>query len=137
MKKYFFILVLSSFLFSCQNKTKSLLVKKWDCVQIENLAPMDKHFVTTEDSLNTVKIEAALKTLVWTFNSNNTYNCSTGTINTVQGNYQISSDEKTLTLVPVSQNTINTYLITAISDYELVLTSTGTAVPIIMHFRQH
>ena len=122
---------------SCQSKTKKLLVKKWDCVQIENLAPIDKNFATAQDSAAAIKIETALKALTWTFNSNYTYDCSVGNSITVQGTYEITPDEKTLILTPISKNNINRYTITTVSDYELTLSSTGTTVPLILHFRPH
>jgi len=86
---------------SCQNKTKNFLVKKLDCVQVENLAPIDKHFINKEDSAVAVKVEAALTSLSWTFNKDNTYYCSTmGNRITVQGTYEITEDDKTLLLTP-------------------------------------
>jgi hypothetical protein len=126
-----------TFLFSCQSKTKKLLVKKWDCVQIENLAPIDKNFATAQDSAAAIKIETALKALTWTFNSNYTYDCSVGNSITVQGTYEITPDDKILILTPISKNNINRYSITSVSDNELTLTSTGTAVPLILHFKPH
>ena len=135
---YLFIAVFAvTFLFSCQSKTKKLLVKKWDCVQIENLAPIDKNFATPQDSATAIKIETALKALTWTFNSNYTYDCSVGSSITVQGTYEITPDDKTLILTPISKNNINRYTITTVSDYELTLASTGTALPLILHFRPH
>ena len=141
MKKYtyYFFIPLCSIvlLISCQSKTKKFIVKRWDCVQIENLAPIDKNFATAQDSAAAVKIEAALKALTWTFNSDNTYDCSVGNSITVQGTYEIMPDEKTLILTPVSNNNVNRYLITTVAENELTLTSTGTAVPLILHFRPH
>ncbi|WP_460561154.1 hypothetical protein [Ferruginibacter profundus] len=138
MRKLFYLIICCLFctaLLSCQNKTKNYLVKKWDCVNVENLAPLDKHFITKEDSAVAIKMEAALKTLSWTFNNDNTYFCSTlGNKITVQGTYAIADDEKTLTLTSLTKNTINTYTITSISDIEMTLTSTATTVPLILHF---
>ncbi|MEI9959058.1 MAG: hypothetical protein WDM90_22705 [Ferruginibacter sp.] len=125
---------------SCQSKTQKLIVKKWDCVQVENLSPVDLHYATKEDSANATKFETALKALSWTFNSNGSYNCSTinGMI-TVQGTYEISSDEKTLTCTSSSGNNSNTYTITSIEDFGMILTSTsiGASAPLIMHFSPH
>jgi len=122
-------------LISCSNKTKKYLVKKWDCVQVDNLTPIDKNFITPEDSAVAVKMEQALKALSWTFASNNTYQCSTiGNRITVQGTYEISADGKTLTLTPLSKNSINSYTITSLSDIEMTLTSTATKVPLVLHF---
>ena len=106
-------------------------------MQIENLVPFDKNFATAQDSAAAIKIETALKALTWTFNSNNTYECSVGSSITTQGTYEITPDEKTLTLTSVSKNTINNYSITTIAENELILTSSGTTVPLILHFRLH
>ena len=123
---------------SCQNKTRKYLVKKWDCVQVDNLAPLDKNFISKEDSVRAEKMEAALKTLSWTFNNDNTYYCSTlGNVITVQGTYEITDDEKTLTLTSLTKNTVNAYMITSISEEEMTLTSTAVTVPLIMHFSPH
>jgi len=125
-------------LISCQNKTKNYLVKKWDCVQVDNLAPIDKNFISKEDSVKAFQAEAALKTLSWTFNNDNTYYCSTlGNTLTVHGTYEITDGDKTLTLTPDSKNSINTYSITSLSEIEMTLTSNDTRVPLILHFRPH
>ena len=125
-------------LLSCQNKTKNYLVKKWDCVQVDNLAPIDKNFISKEDSVKAFQAEAALKTLSWTFNNDNTYYCSTlGNTLTVHGTYEITDGDKTLTLTPDSKNSINTYSITSLSEIEMTLTSNDTRVPLILHFRPH
>jgi NhaP-type Na+/H+ and K+/H+ antiporter len=131
----FFCIALMTLLSSCQNKTKQLLAKKWDCVKIDNLSPIDRKFITSQDSVNADKMEAALKELTWTFNSNSTYLCQVGEKITVQGIYEIAKDEKTLTCTSSSQNTSNTYIITALTDNEMILTSTGITVPLVMHFR--
>jgi hypothetical protein len=114
-----------------------MLIKKWDCVQVENVSTVDKNFITAEDSAVAVKVEAALKTLSWTFNSNNSYQCSVNNFVVTQGIYNITDDEKNLICTPESKTTINNYHITSLSEDELILTSTGIAVPVIMHFRPH
>lgn len=121
----------------CNNKTKNFLVKKWDCVQVENLAPVGNNAITPQDSAIAMQTEAALKALNWTFSTNNTYQCSIGDKITTQGTYEISADEKILTLTPSSKNITNIYGITTITENELTLTSTGTNVPLILHFRPH
>lgn len=134
----YFLFAVGSFIFfnSCENKTKNLLAKKWDCVQIDNLAAIDKNFASKEDSVAAVKIEAALKALSWTFTKSNTYQCnSIGGIITAQGSYEISEDEKMLTCTSFTKNAVNTYMITSLSEVELTLTSTATMVPLILHFR--
>jgi Lipocalin-like domain (DUF4923) len=138
MKKLHYILyvfiTLTCFI-SCQNKTKNYIVKKWDCVQIENLAPIDKNYITKEDSVVAIKMEAALKALSWTFNKDNTYQCGIGNTITTQGTFEISADEKVVMLTSSTKNNTNTYIITSISDIEMTLTSAAATVPIIMHFR--
>ena len=137
--KYCFVLIVLCWAFSsCQDTTKKYLAKKWDCVQVENLAPLDKHFISKEDSAVASKMEAALTTLSWTFNNDNTYYCTAfGDRKTVQGNYEISEDDKTLVLTPYSKNNINVYTITSISETELTLTSNATTVPLVLHFSPH
>ena len=138
LKKFFYCLLpISLLVSSCQNKTQKLIAKKWDCVQVENLAPIDKSFNNPKDSAIAVQTEAALKALSWTFSSNNTYQCSIGERTTIQGTYEITPDEKTLNLTSITKNSINSYLITSLSEFELTLTSTGTNVPLILHFRPH
>ena len=139
-KKYYLLLPLFTatlLFYGCQNKTKSFITKKWDCVQVENLAPMSNNAITPQDSAIAMQTEAALKALNWTFSTNNTYQCSIGDRVTTQGTYEISADEKTLTLTPSSKNIINVYGITIVTENELALTSTGTNVPLILHFRPH
>ncbi|MEI8059146.1 MAG: DUF4923 family protein [Ferruginibacter sp.] len=139
MKFYSIILICCSILIlsSCENKYKKLISKKWDCVKIENLASVDENLFNAQDSAAALKIKDALNSLVWTFNSDNTYSCSIGIGSTVKGIYQISSNENLLTLTLVSENNINIYLINNLTETELTLTSRGTQLPLIMHFRPH
>jgi hypothetical protein len=141
MKKLIYFLCIVTLvvcLVSCGNKAKKHLARKWDCVQVDNLTPLDKHFITPEDSVVAVKMEQALKALSWTFGNDNTYQCSTiGNRVTVQGTYEISGDEKTVTLTPLSKNSVNVYTITSLSDIEMTLTSTATTVPLVLHFSPH
>jgi hypothetical protein len=135
---FYCLLPIIFLLSSCQTKTKQLLVKKWDCVQVENIAPPNKGFNKKEDSVATSQmqeLQAALTALSWTFNTNNTYQCSINDRVTVQGTYEITTDEKVLICTPESKNNINSYTITAISESDLVLTSAGTTTPLILHFR--
>jgi len=137
MKKLNYSLLVISLLISlvsCQSKTKNFLIKKWDCVQVENISLIDKNFATAQDTAVAMQTEAALKALSWTFNSNNTYQCSVGNRVTVDGTYELTDDEKTITCTSSSKNSINSYTITSISEFQLILTSTGTAVPVILHF---
>jgi hypothetical protein len=134
------LLPVAFLLSSCQTKTKQLLVKKWDCVQVENIAPLNKGFNKKEDSVaasQILELQAALTALSWTFNKNNTYQCSISGKTTVQGTYEITNDEKKLICIPDSKNNSNSYIITAISESDLVLTSAGSAIPLILHFRSN
>jgi hypothetical protein len=139
MKIYSLLLICSSvfILASCSSKTQKLIAKKWDCVTIENLAPVDENLFTAQDSAVAVKVKEALNSLVWTFNSDNTYSCSIAMGTTVEGHYDISIDEKLLTLTPNTKNNINIYLISNLSETELTLRGSGTSIPVIMHFRPH
>jgi hypothetical protein len=103
---FYCLLPIAFLLSSCQTKTKQLLVKKWDCVQVENITPAGNKFMSPEDS-----------------------------VTTVQGTYEITGDEKKLICTPDSKNNVNSYIITKISESDLVLTSAGTTTPLILHFR--
>jgi hypothetical protein len=138
LKYFLLVAVVLVGVISCQDKTKNYLVKQWDCVRVENLEPIDKHFISKEDSAVALKLETALTTLSWTFNNDNTYYCTAfGDRKTVQGTYEISEDEKTLILTPFSKNNINAYTITSISAIELTLTSRATTIPLVLHFSPH
>jgi hypothetical protein len=139
MKIYSFLFIFCSIviLVSCTNKTKKQLAKKWDCVKIENLAPVDENIFTAQDSAVAQKIKDALNSLVWTFNSDNTYSCSVSAGTTAEGTYEISIDEKLLTLTTGSHNNTNVYVITNLTDTEMTLKGSGNSQPVIMHFRPH
>ncbi len=130
------LLSIAFFLSSCQSKTKQLLAKKWDCVKVENLAPVNKKFLPPEDSLVTAQLENALQNLSWQFNADDTYQCSTGGIVTVQGIYQLSDDGKALFLTSAGNNS-NNYVIVTLTELELVLKGQTTGVPVVLHFREH
>lgn len=121
---------------SCQNQTKQLLVKKWDCVQVENLTPVNKNFLNKEDSLVTAKLETALQQLSWQFNDDNSYQCSTAGIITAEGNYTITDDKQFLILTSTKKN-INSYKIVSITQQELVLNGQTTNMPVVLHFKPH
>ncbi len=136
-----FFLAIAAIIFtlsSCQNKTLQLLNKKWDCVNIENLDPVDtKKFASPEDSTAAANIESALKELNWTFNKDLGYQCSIGDKTVTQGTYQLTEDEKTLVCTPNSKNIVNRYTIIDITDDELVLSNQVNTTSIILHFRPH
>lgn len=136
-----FFLAIATIIFalsSCQNKTLHLLIKKWDCVKIENLDPVNtKKFASPEDSTAAAKIETALNELNWTFNKDLSYQCRIGDKTVTQGTYQITEDEKTLVCTPNSRNIVNRYSIIDITDDELVLSNQVNTTSIILHFKPH
>lgn len=121
---------------SCQNQTKQLLVKKWVCVQVENLTPVNKNFLNKEDSLVTAKLETALQQLSWQFNDDNSYQCSTAGIITAEGNYTITDDKRFLILTSTKKN-INSYKIVSVTQQELILNGQTTNMPVVLHFKPH
>ena len=121
---------------SCQNKTLQLLNKKWDCVKIDNLEPLDKKgFTSAADSIAANKIATALESLNWTFNKDHSYYCGVSDKITSRGNYELGEDEKTLVCTTQLQKTVNRYTITTLTDDELVLTSLGSNMNLVLHFK--
>lgn len=128
---FFFILTLAS----CGNKTVQQLSKRWDCVQIENLQPIDTKFQSREDSVRAVQVEAALKELNWTFSKDGSYTCSIGNRITSSGTYKMADNDKTL--ICTTANNVNTYAIKSLTDQELQLSNNVNGTEIVMHFRPH
>lgn len=120
---------------SCTNKTVQQLSKKWDCVQIENLQPIDTKFQSPEDSAKAIQVQSALKELNWTFTKDLEYRCSIGERVTTSGTYKLADNDKTL--ICTSTNNVNSYTIKALSDQELQLSNTVNGTEITMHFRPH
>ena len=136
MKSFLAILAMLLVLSSCQNKTLQLLNKKWDCVKIDNLDLIDKKAITSAaDSIAANKIATALAGLNWTFNKDHSYYCGVSDKITSRGNYEVNEDEKTLVCTTQSQNTVNRYTITTLTDDDLVLTSLGSNVNLVLHFK--
>ena len=136
MRIVFIMLVSLLVLNSCQDKAVQWLNKKWDCVKIDNLDPIDKKtFTSAKDSLNAAKIESALTELNWTFNNDNSYRCSVGDKTVTQGTYHLAG-KNTLICKSFSGN-INTYNIEILSEDELVLSSQENNVHLVMHFKPH
>jgi hypothetical protein len=122
------------FLISCQSKTEKLLVKKWDCVKVDNLDPVDTRFQTPKDSIETVALEAAMKSLSWSFNKDGTYNTYAAGRTIVQGIYFINEKEKTLKLITGVNNNTNYYTINALTENEMVLSSEMNRKSIVLYF---
>ena len=123
------------FLSACRNKTVVLLTKKWDCVQVENILPPDTKFQSPEDSANAVQLQSILQSISWTFKNNMKYECSVNSRITVQGKYELLEHDKILILQPESNNNINRYIITSLTENELVLSSSAQNTKLVLHFR--
>ena len=137
MKSFLAIIVFitAALLFSsCQNKTQQLLIKKWDCVKVDNLDPVDTKFQTPEDSAKVAAVEAALKSLSWTFNKDGSYTTSTGGRTNVQGIYTVNEKEKTLTCVTSVNNNSNTYTINTLTENDMSLSSVVNRKNVVMYF---
>jgi PBP1b-binding outer membrane lipoprotein LpoB len=134
MKSFLSILTIIILLASCQSKTEKLLIKKWDCVKVDNLDPIDTRFQTPKDSIETAAVEAAMKSLSWTFNKDGTYNTYAAGRMIVQGIYFINEKEKTLKLITGVNNNTNYYTINALSENEMVLSSEMNRKNIVLHF---
>ena len=124
-------------LFSCQNKTVNLLSKKWDFEKMDNVDTENKKFTSPEDSVATVNMQMAMKLLSWEFKKNMDYECSVGNRVATQGTYELSENDKILTMTPKSKNNINNYTIKVLTENELVLNGLADGAMVTMHFRAH
>lgn len=120
---------------SCRNKTVELLSQKWDCVQVENIVPPDTRFQSAEDSVNAVQLQSMLQILNWTFTNNMTYSCAVGSRVTVQGKYELIENGSILILTPETKNNINRYIITSLTQNQLILTGSAENAKLVLHFR--
>ena len=120
---------------ACRNKTVVLLTKKWDCVQVENILPPGNKFQSPEDSANAVQLQSILQSISWTFKNNMKYECSVNNRITVQGKYELLEHDKILILKPESNNNINRYIITLVTENVLVLSSSAQNTKLVLHFR--
>lgn len=120
---------------ACRNKTVLLLTKKWDCVQVENMLPPDNKFQSPQDSANAIQLQSILQAISWTFKNNMKYECSVNSRVTVQGKYELLENDKILILKPESKNNINRYIITSLTDNELVLSGSAGNTKLVLHFR--
>jgi hypothetical protein len=137
--KFFLVTAVMIFaLSSCQDKNMQLISKKWDCVKIDNLDPIDKRsFSSPSDSIAASRIETALKELNWTFNTDHTYQCSIGDKTVTRGTYELADNARTLICTTLSKNTVNRYTISTLTDDEMVLNNQVTNVNLILHFKAH
>ena len=120
---------------ACRNKTVILLTKKWDCVQVDNILPPDDKFQSPQDSANAVQLQSILQFISWTFKNNMKYECSVNSRITVQGKYELLEHDKILILKSESKNNINRYIITSLTENEMVLSSSAQNTNLVLHFR--
>ena len=137
MKNLLFLIIVFSCLgfASCRNKTVVLLTKKWDCVQVDNIVPPDARFQSKQDSLNSEQLKTLLQSISWTFKKNMRYECAVGSRVTVKGKYQLLEDDKILILTSETKNNINRYLITNLTENEMVLSGSAENTKLVMHFK--
>lgn len=140
MKRPVFIFPLICLLFvfgACRNKTVSLLAKKWDCVQVDNIVPPDTKTLSAKDSANAEQLKALLYSLNWTFKTNKHYECALNDRITVKGKYQLLENDKLLICTPASGNSINRYIIKSLTADELVLAGNAENTNVVLHFKPH
>lgn len=130
---FFFSLII---LFSCQNKTVNLLSKRWDFDKMDNV-DVNTKFTSPEDSVATANMQMAMKLLSWEFKKNGDYVCNVGNRVATQGTYELSENDKLLTMTPSSKNTINNYTIKILTENELVLSGLADGAAVTMHFKAH
>ena len=138
MKKSFLLfqaglLLLTFVLLSCQSKTKQLLTKKWDCVQVENLVPLSDKIISSQDSLVAMRMTNALKNLQWNFKNNMEYECSTGGMITAKGTFSFTIDKKSIICTSTTGN-VAIYDIVQLTEDELILKNLMENVNIVLHF---
>jgi hypothetical protein len=122
---------------ACRNKTASYLCRKWDCVKLENMDAITKSIRSPEDSAGIVNFEKLATDLSWTFNSDKTYQCMTGSRITSKGSFALLDNGKTIACTSDSKNSNNIYSIVQLSDEDLVISNTVNGIPLVMHFRPH
>lgn len=125
------------FLSSCQNKTIHLLTNTWDCVQVDNIIPPNTKMISKKDSVNAEQLKLVLQSISWTFKKNMKYVCSVNGRITVQGKYELQEHDKIMLCTPESKNCINRYMITALTENELVLSGRAENTSLILHFKSH
>lgn len=120
---------------SCHNKSIDLISKKWNCVQVENILPPNAKFLSSQDSIDAIRLQTLLKSINWTFFNSLTYECEVNNNITVKGTYEIDEKDRTLVLTPNSRNNINRYIINSLTGNELVLSGSAENKKLVLHFR--
>ncbi len=124
-------------LVSCRNKTVQLLTKKWDCVQVDNIAPPNAKNLTAKDSADTEQLKSLLQSISWTFKDRMKYECALNDRVTVQGKYELQGNDKILICTPESKNSTNRYIIKTLTAGELVLAGNAENQNLVLHFKPH
>ena len=119
---------------SCRNKTVELLAKKWDCVQVDNIVPPNT-MLSAKDSADSEQLKMLLQSLNWTFKNNMSYQCAINDRITVEGKYELLKNSKIMICTPVSENSINRYVIKSLTADELVLAGNAENTNVVLHFR--
>lgn len=133
----FLFLITLIFFNSCRNKTVVLLTKKWDCVQVDNIVPPNTKMLSSKDSANTEQIKAVLLSLNWSFKSRMKYECALNERVTQQGKYELLQDDKIIILTSQSKNSVNRYIIKALTENELILSGNAENTSLVLHFKPH
>lgn len=136
--KHIPLVLLAVVLFSsCRNKTVVLLTKKWDCVQVDNIVPPDTKFQSKQDSLNAEQLKTVLQSISWTFKNNMRYECAVGSRVTVKGKYQLLEEDKILVLTSETKNSINRYIITTLTENDMILNGNANNTNVVLHFKSN
>ncbi|MEO6539618.1 MAG: hypothetical protein ABIN74_01460 [Ferruginibacter sp.] len=138
MKKLVLILLVfisMLFLNSCRNKTVLLLSKKWDCVQVDHIAPPGTKFLSPKDSADAEQLRSILQSISWTFKDRMKYECSINGRVIVQGKYDLLENDKIMVCTPESKNRVNRYIIRSLTEDELVLNGSAENANLILHFK--
>jgi len=133
----FSFFLLAIVFFACRNTTVTLLTKKWDCVQVENIIPTATKFLNAKDSTDAEQLKSLLQTLSWTFTNNMRYECALNNRVTVQGKYELLENDKILQCISKETKTRNRYTIKLLTDNELVLSGQVYNTDLVLHFRAH
>jgi hypothetical protein len=131
----FFIALI--FFGSCRNKTVILLTKKWDCVQVDNIVPLNTKKLSAKDSTDTEQLKSLLQSINWTFKDRMKYECALNERVTVQGKYELQENDKILICTSKSTNSSNRYIIKTLTADELVLAGNAENTNVVLHFKPH
>ena len=106
-------------------------------MRIDNIDMMDRRPLTADDSAEEVNLRSAMQLLNWTFRKDKTYQCAVGNRVATEGQYAVSGDDSTLTMMPSSKSGIKTYTIKTLTEDELVLRGIMSDAMLSIHFKAH